>query len=390
MGIGVLDNEAGASRPRRRIVQLTDWLPPDFSAVSQYAIAIAQERAREGNDVAIIGLSTTVRVPERCEFGSGSVCIIPVEAARFDRESWLRRLSWTARTNLKLIARAWPFLRRADEIRFTGSPPFLLHYLSAANLVLRKRLTYRITDFYPECVIAALKRRSRPLEWFLRFTNVLRRRVDKFEVIGRDMERRLVECGVDPRRIAFSRDHSPVEVTLRTPPAARPAELAGRKALLYSGNWGVAHDIDTFFEGYRRHHADGPGSVMLWLNATGSGAEELDRRLRAERLPFLRQKLVPLEALPNLLVAPDAHLVTLRPEFMGFVLPSKIYGCIASRRPILFVGPQGSDVHSLCLEELELPYRRVEVGDSRGVERALAELGRDGSFASERRSLPCG
>jgi hypothetical protein len=89
-------------------------------------------------------------------------------------------------------------------------------------------------------------------------------------------------------------------------------------------------------------------------------------------------------------VTPDAHLVTLRPEFMGYVLPSKIYGCIASRRPVLYIGPRGSDVHSLCVDDANLPYRHIEVGDARGAEAALAELGRDGSFASERQSLSCG
>jgi hypothetical protein len=366
-----------------RIVQLTDWLPPDFSAVSQYAIAIAEGQARAGADVVIIGLGSSARLPERREVGSGWVSIICVESTRFDRESWLRRLVWTARTNLRLVRRAWPHMRRADEIRFTGSPPFLLHYLSFINLFLRKRLTYRITDFYPECIMAALKHRSGSLEWLLAFTNFLRRRIDVIEVIGRDMEGRLAAYGIDPKRIAFCPDISPVEITSQTAPIARPAELEGRKTILYSGNWGVAHDIDTFFDGYRRHHREGKGSVMLWLNATGSGAEELDRRLRSEGLPFHRQKLVSLESLPNLLVTPDAHLVTLRPEFMGLALPSKIYGCIASKRPVLFIGPEGSDVHRLCSEQADLPYRRVEAGDAAGVETALAALGQPASFARE-------
>ena len=49
-------------------------------------------------------------------------------------------------------------------------------------------------------------------------------------------------------------------------------------------------------------------------------------------------------------MAADAHLVTLRPQFSGIVLPSKIYACLATRRPIVFVGPQSSDVHLLCLK----------------------------------------
>ena len=83
------------------------------------------------------------------------------------------------------------------------------------------------------------------------------------------MRARLLECGVRPERITIRRDNSPVKIEADTPPLARPAELAGKYALLYSGNWGVAHEIDTFFEGYRLHHQVGRGSVVLWLMRPG-------------------------------------------------------------------------------------------------------------------------
>jgi hypothetical protein len=365
-----------------RIVQLTDWLPPEFSAVSQYTILIAEEEAERGGAVTVVGLTKSQPVLETRVIGPGTLCIIGVPRKDIDRASWSRRLIWTGKTNLVLIRRAWPHMRQADEIRFTGSPPFMIHFLSVANVFLRKKLTYRITDFYPECIIAALKKPSIVLEGVRRLTNVLRRRVDRFEVIGNDMARRLLACGIDPDRIVLRRDMSPVEIGPDTQPLPIPTELAGRKTRLYSGNWGVAHDVDTFVEGYRHHHQNGSGSVLLWLNATGSGADEVDWRLRAERLPFHRQHLVPLDQLANLLVTPDAHLITLRPEFIGFVLPSKVYGCIASRRPVLFVGPLGSDVNELCSADSGLPFRRADVGRASKVADALEELGQLGTFVT--------
>jgi hypothetical protein len=362
---------AVSATAKSRVVQLTDWLPPEFSAVSQYALLIGEEEARAGADVTIVGLSSVPRESESRKVGAGSLSIIRVQRDRYDKENWAKRALWSLNTNFLLIQSAWPHLSKSDTIRFTGSPPFLLHCISLANLYLRKRLLYRITDFYPECIIAALKRPNLALEIFRRFTNVLRRRIDAFEVLGQDMKRRLVDCGVSPERIQLRRDNSPVSITSNTQPLPRPPEFADKKVLLYSGNWGVAHDVETVFEAYRRHYAIGSGSVMLWLNATGSGVEEIERRLRSAGLPFLRQRLVPLEQLPRLLITADAHLVTLRPEFMGFVLPSKIYGCIASRKPILFVGPEGSDVHALCSADTDLHYCRIDVGDIGGLEYAL-------------------
>ena len=49
---------------------------------------------------------------------------------------------------------------------------------------------------------------------------------------------------------------------------------------------------------------------------------------------------VPWNELPAALAAADAHLITMRREFSGLVVPSKLYDAAASGRPILFAGPR--------------------------------------------------
>jgi hypothetical protein len=78
-----------------------------------------------------------------------------------------------------------------------------------ANLLLRKRLTYRITDFHPECLIAELGQRPLWLQFFLYWTLFLRRRVHRFEVLGEDQRRRLLENGIPAERIVLRRDEAP-------------------------------------------------------------------------------------------------------------------------------------------------------------------------------------
>jgi hypothetical protein len=145
--------------------------------------------------------------------------------------------------------------------------------------------------------------------------------------------------------------------------------------LLYSGNFGVAHDDATMIEGLRRHHAEGSGRVGLWLNATGAKADRVEAQLRQLEIPVHRSLPVPLDQLARLLVTPDAHLITLRDEFVGYVLPSKVWGCVESGRPVLFVGSAASDVHRICAEHLPAEaYQRVDVGDAAGVARALERI----------------
>jgi hypothetical protein len=241
----------------RRIVLLTDWLPPEFSAVSQYAVLIAREEAEKGADVILVGTRTAENTHTIQSAGVGSLRIIGIRRPMVMRANWVRRLLWAFSTNVTLMVRAWKYLRSCDTIRFSGAPPFMLHVVSVANLVLRKHLVYRMTDFYPECITAALKREPFLLKLAGILTNWLRRQaVDQFEALGLDMRKRIIECGVEPERIVLRRDQLPVEIPKQTRPLPIPDCLKGKKTLLYSGNWGVAHDIDTFIVGYAKHHRE--------------------------------------------------------------------------------------------------------------------------------------
>ena len=92
-------------------------------------------------------------------------------------------------------------------------------------------------------------------------------------------------------------------------------------------------------------------------------------------LPVILGSPVPLEDLASLLVTPDAHLITMFDEFVGFVLPSKVYGCAESGKSVIFIGSSQSDVHLVCeTESNEGIYDRVNVGDYKGFSNCLERL----------------
>jgi hypothetical protein len=357
----------------RRVVIIADWLPPDFGAVGQYMQLRARALADQGHDVTLIGLATAGSSRHRAARGRGTLSEVRLMARPVPRSSLGRRLAWTLWTDLRLVATAFRFMRVADGVLFTGSPPLMIHLLAPLKFLWRGRLIYRITDFHPECLIAAQPRPSWLLRLLLRLTNFWRRRIDGFEVLGVDQQRRLGAAGVRAERIALVRDGSPVSFADSRAIEPLPAALAGSCVLLYSGNYGVAHEVDTVAEGYARHHLAGSGRVRLWLSATGAGADELAARLAGQGVPFHRSAPVPLERLAGLLRAPDAHLVTLKDPFVGYVMPSKIYACIDSGRPILFVGSADSDV-DLLARSAEAAYWRVPCGDVAAFAEALERL----------------
>jgi hypothetical protein len=251
----------------------------------------------------------------------------------------------------------------------------MLHFVVPIALVLGKKTRYRITDFHPEGLIAALGYTP----WWVRpisaITNFWRRRVDVVEVLGEDQRRAIVRSGVSPQKVDLVRDPSPVQFSETMIPTPVPEPIAGRAVILYSGNWGVAHDVDTFVLGFKRFCEVQPKRAGVWLNATGKRADIVANRLQELDLPYARTKPVPLEQLPNVLLAADIHLITLNVAFVAYALPSKVYACVASGRSVLFIGSPDSDVHLVCSTNLpQAAYRRVDVGDVEGVSRAISEL----------------
>jgi hypothetical protein len=357
----------------RRVVIIADWLPPDFGAVGQYMQLRARALAERGHDVTLIGLASGAGSLRRVARGEGTLTELRLAARPVPRGTLFSRLVWTLWTDLRLVVAGFRYLRVADGVLFTGSPPFMIHLLAPLKFLWRGRLVYRITDFHPECLIAAQSVPSRTLGLLLALTNFWRRRIDGFEVLGIDQKRRLGATGVQPDRIALVRDGSPVAFTGSEAIESVPEALARSCVLLYAGNYGVAHEIDTVAEGYVRHHREGSGRVRLWLSAIGAGADDLARRLAEQGLPFHRSPPVPLERLAGLLRAPDAHLVTLKDAFVGYVMPSKIYACVDSGRPTLFVGSAESDV-DLLARSAKVGYWRVPCGDVAAFARVLEEI----------------
>jgi hypothetical protein len=371
----------------KRLVFICDWLPPDFGAVGQYAMLDARERASAGWAVTLVGLTSGPSRRKPAEpVGQGSLEIIQVHRRAYQKHKVVSRLNWTIRANVTLLAAAFSAMRRADAVLFTGSPPLLLHFIAPLNVLLRRHLIYRIMDFHPECLMAERGGGGALLRALLNLTYFWRRRIDTFEVLGLDQRRRLMDAGIAEQRILLKRNPSPVAFAPGLAPLPLPGELRdGVGIILYSGNWGVAHDHSTFIEAYARYARQSKQGLRFWLNATGANADQVERELRSRNVSVHRTSLVPLDNLPRLLIAADVHLVTLREAFVGYVVPSKIHACIDSGKRILYVGSPHSDVHLLASAARPSDrYYRVDVGDVYGLVNALHALER--TIVSERES----
>lgn len=114
-------------------------------------------------------------------------------------------------------------------------------------------------------------------------------------------------------------------------------------ALLYSGNLGHAHDFTDFLALARLLKEHAPGIVFAFAVA-GMRVPELKAALREDEQYIRVLPLAPEADLQKHLEAADIHLVSLRPEWSGVVVPSKFFGSLAAGRPVLYRGPSDSSI----------------------------------------------
>jgi glycosyltransferase involved in cell wall biosynthesis len=110
---------------------------------------------------------------------------------------------------------------------------------------------------------------------------------------------------------------------------------------LYSGSFGLAHSYEEFLDLGRRLRGSG---AALCFAGRGHRADELRRAATAADDNIRFAGFAPETELERRLAACDLHLVSLRPEWTGTVVPSKFFGALAAGRGVVFAGSPESGI----------------------------------------------
>lgn len=328
------------------VVFVNRFFHPDHSATSQIVSDLAAGLATQGMAV------TVVASRQRYD---DSVAGLPAS------ESWqgveIHRV-WTSRYGrARLLGRAMDYLtfyaslpwvlcrvlRRGDVVVAKTDPP-LVSLLVAPVAWLRGAVMVNwLQDVFPEVAVAlgeppipkllaTLLRKMRNASLRMAAMNV---------AIGSRMAEYFVAQGVPSGRVQVIPNWAH-EDAIRPMPSGnsqlRHAQgLADRFVVGYSGNLGRAHDIDTLFDAVRRLSVD--PRIAFLITGGGHGYMQLQQRAVQADLDNIRfMPYQPLDQLSDSMAAADLHLVSLRPELEGLIVPSKFYGIAAAERPMAFIG----------------------------------------------------
>ncbi len=279
------------------------------------------------------------------------------------------RPAWRQSSSIgRILNAAWMILRwsllatqreRKPDVVIVGTDPILSVLVAIVWRFFKPRtvLANWCFDLYPEAAYAdgLLKRNS----FLARLLQALLKKAYR----ACDL---VVDIGPCMRKLLLRYDSSLHMATLvpwafAEPSYALPIPAAEREAvfgsspfgLLYSGTFGRAHSYETILELARLLSSD---DVHLAFSVRGNRENALRIAVHPEDANI---SLVPFAAaeakLEDRLACADVHVVSLREEWVGTVVPSKFFGALAIGRPVLFCGDRSSSI-AQWIEQYELGW----------------------------------
>jgi putative colanic acid biosynthesis glycosyltransferase WcaI len=184
--------------------------------------------------------------------------------------------------------------------------------------------------------------------------------------IGECMRRRLIARNLDAAKLHVAENWANGEEIF---PIQRRRE--GPLVVMYSGNLGLSHDIDTVLFAMRKLKDD----PRFQFRFVGGGQRQIQIQEQCIKECLQNAVFLPYctrSKLAKSLSEADIGLVTQRVASAGSVVPSKVYGLMAAGRPILYIGPEAATPNWI-IDSYRCGWQ-VDCGDGPGLVKLLEEL----------------
>lgn len=398
-----------------KIIFLNRFFYPDHSATSRILSDIAFGLAKSGMRVLVITSRLRYDAPRNplpAEETVGGVEIHRVWTSSFGRLHLFGRTVDYLTFYVSAGWTLWRLARTGDVVVAKTDPPMLSVIAAPVARMRGAKSVNWLQDVFPEVARALGVGRGLVPQLAHAILHRLRDRSLKNAsmnvAIGERMASTLTDLGVHPDRLCVIANFA--DGTLISPVPRQTNELLTTWGLNsnfvvgYSGNFGRAHEYRTLFgameelsgslqETDKQAAPRAPegtlqsisisddenvsASLIAWL-IVGGGAlyGQLKRDVVRRQIRNVRfEPYQPDDRLSDSLSAADVHIVSLRPELEGLIVPSKFYGIAAAGRPTIFVGdPDGEIARHIARHDCGCT---IEVGDVPSLARAIRDLASD-------------
>ena len=378
--------DSGPARPRR-LLFINQYYWPDHASTAQHLTDLAEHLATQGHEVHVLcsrgGYKPGMERPPASETNNG-VQIHRVEATSFGRKSTLHRmidyLSFYLRAFLAAL-----FLPRPDVVVTLTTPPII----GLVGTILRRlkgsKHVYWSMDLHPDASLALgrMNPRNPVVRALAGISDAVYRQSDRVVVLGSYMADRIAAKSVSRDHLAtipvWSRRDEIFPIERAGHPLRAALGLADKFVVMYSGNLGLAHSFGELIEAARR--LKDRAEIVFLIVGGGPRLAEVRAAQAAEGLSNIRlMDYFPREQLHESLSVADVHLISMRAEMTGIVVPGKLYGAMASSRPTIFIGPAQSESAD-TIRQARCGYQ-VPLGDPTALVQAIDRLSADPSLVT--------
>ncbi|HET6361468.1 MAG TPA: glycosyltransferase family 4 protein [Gemmatimonadota bacterium] len=331
-------------RPSILFVNQHYW--PDVAATGQVLSDLAEYLAGEGYEVGVLCSrggyeGGRIDAPSR-EIRRG-VRVTRVPSPALGRRSHGGRLVDYGAFLAQVAARLATG-RRYDLVVLLTTPSMLPVAGWIAGRMRGRRYAVWSMDVHPEVEVALgilpswIARAVRPLD------RASHRRAEFVVALGPRMKERLIHKGVPESAIrtipVWSHDVEPDGADRAGNALARELGIGDEFVVMYSGNAGLAHRFEEVLRAMDRLAGD-PGMEFVFVGGGPRKAEIVAKAGSNRNFRYLDYR--PRKDLAESLTLADVHLLTLRGDMAGLVVPVKLYGIMSAGRPVVMIGPRESE-----------------------------------------------
>lgn len=332
---------------------------PDQTATGQLLTDLCEDLVREhGCRVTVVagppltplpGLARASRRIVEHQSHNG-VRILRASGTRFDK----RRFAGRAANYMTYFASACAAglqIDRPDVVVAQTDPPIIGLAAWMAGLRHRAPLVMAFKDLFPEVAALLPDFHSSTINAALQQVNrFLVRRAAVNIALGDTMRRRLIDDkGAPEARTIIIPDWADTSAIAPGPADnafRREHGLTGRFVVMHSGNMGLSQSLETIVEAAAVLRDD-PGIVFVF-QGEGVSRPGLEARVRDLGLTNVRfLPFAPKERLGESFAAADVFIVSLQRGLAGYIVPSKLYGILASGRPYVAAVEDSCEVAQL-------------------------------------------
>jgi len=333
---------------------------PDLGATGQLLAELCEDLvSRHGWEVTVVAGVPTVALDGGRSGGGwwpvrrecvGGVTVLRAAGTRLQKARFVgRAANYLSYFATAAIAPTWA--RRPDVVMSLTDPPIVgLAALTWARW-WRVPFVFLCQDIFPEVAVLLEDFRNERVNRMLdRVNRLLLREAAAVIAIGETMARRLVELkGADRAKVTVIHnwaDRAVLGPERKKNPLAEATGLADRFVVLHSGNVGLSQGLEAVVDA-AGHLRDLPDLLLVFQ---GDGAKREALAGRARRLGLENVRFLPYARKDDLRYAfgaADVQVVSLQRGLAGFIVPSKLYGILASGRPYVAAVDDDSEVAAL-------------------------------------------